>query len=121
MINTELWRELIIPVILAGSTSYFSFKWGRKKSKEERDKDIIGTIESVVNLLRKELNTYKEEVDALKIIDKERVSTITALSLRIENNNLALKSVVNCNKVTDFNECPIIERWRKLTKNEDFN
>lgn len=43
--------NLLAPVIIAGATAFFGFKWGRKKTSDELERSHIENATLIVNLV----------------------------------------------------------------------
>ena len=48
--------NLLAPVIIAGATAFFGFKWGRKKTSDELERSHTENATLIVNLVNKQLD-----------------------------------------------------------------
>lgn len=108
--------QYIMPVIVAIVTAWASFKWGRKKTKEEVESMNVETSEKVVALVNEQLEKTQERLDKandrineleiqMRVMqDKQRET-----EMRLDEKRMIIRAAYGC-KGQPRELCPVLIR-----------
>ena len=93
--------NLLAPVIIAGATAFFGFKWGRKNA----------TL--IVNLVNKQLDIVYERVFALERSVATLKATLEEREVALEDKKAIIRAANECTTCPPAG-CPVLHRQAEL-------
>lgn len=108
--------QILGPLAIAGGGSYFSYHWGRRKTKEEVEKEKAETSVMVVKLVNEQLELaynrirkLEDEVTRLKTQNNQKDE-------KLHDSAEIIRAAHSCPFQEEGQECPVIRRQRDIER-----
>lgn len=105
--------NLLAPVIIAGATAFFGFKWGRKKTSDELERSHTENATLIVNLVNKQLDIVYERVFALERSVATLKATLEKREVALEDEKAIIRAANECTACPPSG-CPVLHRQAEL-------
>jgi hypothetical protein len=105
--------NLLAPVIIAGATAFFGFKWGRKKTSDELERSHTENATLIVNLVNKQLGIVYERVFALERSVATLKATLEEREVALEDKKAIIRAANECTTCPPAG-CPVLHRQAEL-------
>lgn len=105
--------NVVGPAVLAAATAFSAYKWGRKKTKEERNKESTENTTLVVDLVNKQLVLVYDRVFKLEKEVTELRVTLSEREEALEDKRTIIKAAYEC-QCCSVVTCPVLAKQKEI-------